>query len=96
MNSSNQKKTNQKKDKHKMKKGTKILILILLGGAIGGIIGTQVSSYSYSAWLNKGKDFGLTNPLMLDLGVMKISLRVTFNLTIANLLGIMTTLGIFI
>ena len=47
-------------------------LLILAGIVIGGFIGNLFPS----TWLNYGESFGLNNPLVLNLGI----LRITFGL----------------
>ena len=59
--------------------GRLTLILLLLAGlVIGGFIGEWLSSYPTFSFLNYGKTFGLTSPLILDLNVLVL----TFGLTV--------------
>lgn len=63
--------------------GRLTLILLLLAGlVIGGFIGEWLSSYPTFSFLNYGKTFGLTSPLILDLNVLVLTfgLTVKFNL----------------
>jgi hypothetical protein len=45
-------------------------------------------------WLSYGENFGLEEPLTLDLNVIKISFALMFKINIASIIGI--ALGIFI
>ena len=52
----------------KSRSTTALLILLLCGVVLGGFIGTLASGIGALSWLDYGQTFGLTNPLMLDLG----------------------------
>ena len=63
-------------------------LLILAGIVIGGFIGNLFPS----TWLNYGQTFGLTNPLILDLGILTITFALTIKITIASIIGIVAAL----
>ena len=57
--------------------GSLPLILLLLAGlVIGGFIGEWLSAYPSFSFLNYGKTFGLTSPVVLDLNVLVVKLAV--------------------
>lgn len=60
------------------------LLLILAGIVIGGFIGSLFPS----SWLNYGQSFGLSSPLVLDLGILCITFGLSIKITIAGILGI--------
>lgn len=66
-------------------------LLILAGIVIGGFIGSLFPS----TWLNYGKSFGLSSPLMLDLGILSITFGLSINITIASILGIAAAIIIY-
>ena len=66
-------------------------LLILAGIVIGGFIGSLLPS----TFLNYGKEFGLTQPLYLDLGIMVITFGLTIKITIAGIIGIVIGLIIY-
>ena len=66
-------------------------LLILAGIVIGGFIGNLFPS----TWLNYGQTFGLTSPIVLDLGVLCITFALTIKITIASILGIVVALIIY-
>ena len=66
-------------------------LLILAGIVIGGFIGNLFPS----TFLNYGQTFGLTNPLVLDLGILTITFALTIKITIASILGIVIALIIY-
>lgn len=66
-------------------------LLILAGIVIGGFIGNLFPT----TWLNYGQTFGLTNPLVLDLGILTITFALTIKITIASIIGIVIALIIY-
>lgn len=66
-------------------------LLILAGIVIGGFIGSLFPS----TWLNYGSNFGLTNPLELNLGILTVSFGLSIHITIASIVGIVIALVIY-
>ena len=75
----------------KNKSGWTLLILVLAGIVLGGFIGNLFPS----SLLNFGQTFGLTSPLVLDLGIIVITFALTIKITIASILGIVLALLIY-
>lgn len=66
-------------------------LLILAGIVIGGFIGSLFPS----TWLNYGQSFGLSSPLILDLGILCITFGLSIKITIASILGIAVAIIIY-
>ncbi|MBP3476546.1 MAG: DUF4321 domain-containing protein [Lachnospiraceae bacterium] len=66
-------------------------LLILAGIVIGGFIGSLFPS----TWLNYGQSFGLSSPLILDLGILCITFGLSIKITIASILGIAAAIVIY-
>ena len=77
--------------KMKSKNGWTCLILVLAGIVLGGFIGNLFPS----SFMNFGQTFGLTNPLILDFGILSITFALTIKITIASILGIVIALLIY-
>ena len=77
--------------KMKSKNGWTCLILVLAGIVLGGFIGNLFPS----SFMNFGQTFGLTNPLILDFGILSITCALTIKITIASILGIVVALLIY-
>ena len=60
-------------------------LLILAGIVIGGFIG----------WLNYGQSFGLSQPLVLDFGILSVTFALSIKITIASILGIAMAIIIY-
>ena len=71
-----------------MKKLNFIQILILLIGAVlGNLIARLSSGISYLNWLAYGDTFGVS-PFTVDLGVAELTFGMTFDLSIAAIIGL--------
>lgn len=77
--------------KMKSKNGWTCLLLVLAGIVLGGFIGSLFPS----SFMNFGQNFGLTNPLILDFGILSITFALTIKITIASILGIVIALLIY-
>ena len=67
------------------------LLLILAGIVVGGFIGTAFPD----TFLIYGQRFGLTNPFVLDLGIIAITFGLTIKITIASIIGIAVALVVY-
>ena len=66
-------------------------LLILAGIVIGGFIGSLFPS----TWLNYGSNFGLVNPVELNLGILTLTFGLSIHITIASIIGIIIALVIY-
>lgn len=65
-----------------------LVLLILIGFVIGRFIGT----YFDGTFLNYGQLFGLTNPIVLDMGFIVFTFGLSIHITIASVLGVVLAL----
>lgn len=72
-----------------------LLIMILAGVVLGGFIGKLASRISALSWLNYGQKFGLSQPIVLDLGILVLTFGLTIKITIAGILGIILAIIIY-
>ncbi|MEA5083967.1 MAG: DUF4321 domain-containing protein [Lachnospiraceae bacterium] len=70
------------------KNGWALVLLLLAGVVIGGFIGEYLGESAYLTWLAYGKSFGLSTPLVLDLGVIVLKFGLTIKFTISGIIGI--------
>ena len=87
----------KKKGEREMKDTRFWLFLIFLfsGIIIGGLIGDLAKAIPYLEWLGYGKSFGLTEPLQLDISVLRLSFSIMFELNVASVIGILTAVLIY-
>ena len=65
-----------------------ILFLIICAGlVIGGLLGQLAGQVDWLSWLSYGQSFGIENPFILDLNVMKITFALVININIASIIG---------
>lgn len=77
-------------------KGTWVCIVFILAGlVIGGLIGELTQGVSFLWWLSYGQEFGLSEPLVLDLGVIKLTFALMFKINIASILGVIISMFIY-
>ena len=78
-----------------MLKGTKrfsplaILIILIVGVVFGGIITYLTRDIAALHWLNIGYEFGLKEPLVLDLYILKLTFGLTANINVAVIFGML-------
>ena len=72
-----------------------ILVLFVLSGlVVGGLLGELAKSVDWLWWLSFGQEFGLKNPIVLDLSVITITFALMFKISIASIIGM--ALAVFI
>ena len=69
--------------------------LLLSGLVLGGLLGELAKSVSWLWWLSYGMNFGLKDPLVLDLSVLEISFGVRFIINIASIIGMSLAILIY-
>ena len=73
-----------------------VLVLLMLAGVgLGGFIGSALGGISALSWLNYGSSFGLSSPLVLDLGVLTLQFGLSIRFTIAGIIGIILAFFIY-
>ena len=72
-----------------------MLIFILSGLVIGGLLGELASKVDWLWWLSYGESFGLENPIILDLSVVKITFALMFKISISSIIGIVLAIFIY-
>ena len=72
-----------------------LLLLVLAGLVLGGFIGELTSNVSFLSWLNYGQSFGLSDPLVLNLGILVLTFGLKIKITIAGIIGILIAILIY-
>jgi hypothetical protein len=71
-----------------------LFLLILAGMALGGFVGHYLGQYEPLQWLNYGRSFGLSEPLVLDVGIVRLTFGIMFDINVTSVAGI--CLGILV
>ncbi len=77
------------------KNGWVLLVILMVGIVLGGFIGQVCAGVPALSWLNYGQTFGLSSPLVLDLGILVITFGFTITVTIAGIVGVVLGLLIY-
>lgn len=72
-----------------------LLIFILSGIVIGGLLGELASKIDFLWWLGYGQEFGLTQPLELNLSIIKLTIGIIFKINIASIIGVAISIFIY-
>ena len=65
-----------------------LLIMLLAGIVLGGFMGQLANGISWLSWLNFGQSFGLDSPLVINFGILVITLGLTIKITMASIIGV--------
>lgn len=72
-----------------------LLVFLLAGLVVGGLLGKLASEVSWLWWLSYGQSFGLENPIVLDLNVLKLTFGIVFNINVASIIGMILAIFIY-
>lgn len=72
-----------------------LIIFVLCGLVIGGLLGELAKNISWLSWLSYGQQFGLANPVTLDLGVVELTLGLMFKINVSSIIGIIISVFIY-
>ena len=72
-----------------------LLVFILSGLVVGGLLGELAKSVDWLWWLGYGQSFGLEEPLILDLSVIKVTFALMFKINIASIIGMALAIAIY-
>ncbi len=72
-----------------------LVIFILSGLVIGGLLGQLASNIDWLSWMSFGQQFGLRDPINLDLSVVNITFGLMFNINIASIIGVTIAIIIY-
>ena len=72
-----------------------LLIFICCGLVIGGLLGQMASQVEWLNWLSYGQTFGLSEPLDLELNVIKITFGLMLNINVASIIGMAIALLLY-
>ena len=77
------------------KNGWGLLLMLLAGIVLGGFIGMLAQDIPGLGWLSYGQTFGLQQPVILDLGILVLTLGLSVNISIASIVGMILSIIIY-
>lgn len=72
-----------------------LILFILCGVVVGGLLGELASQVDFLWWLSYGEEFGLANPITLNLQVITITFGLMFKINIASIIGMILAIFIY-
>lgn len=72
-----------------------LLVFICAGLVIGGLLGQLAGQVDWLSWLSYGQSFGIENPFVLDLNVIKITFALVININVASIIGMAIALFLY-
>nr|WP_317281971.1 DUF4321 domain-containing protein [uncultured Sellimonas sp.] len=77
------------------KNGWALFLMLLAGMVLGGFIGMLAEDVPALSWLSYGQTFGLSQPIVLDLGVLVLTFALTVKISIASIIGLLISIIIY-
>ena len=75
-----------------MKKTLYVILLICVGVVAGMLVSNLSQNITWLSWLSFGREFGLTSPFVLNLGIIVFTLGMTINLNISVIIFVILAL----
>lgn len=72
-----------------------LLVFLLAGLVVGGLLGKLASGVPWLWWLSYEEQFGLDNPMILDLSVAKFTFGFIFNINVSSIIGMILAIFIY-
>lgn len=72
-----------------------LLVFILSGLVIGGLLGELASRVDWLWWLSYNQSFGLENPIVLDLSIIKITFACMFKISVSSIIGMVLAVFVY-
>lgn len=72
-----------------------LLVFILSGLVVGGLLGKLASGVPWLWWLSYEQEFGLENPLILDLNILKLTFGLVLKINVASIIGMILAIFIY-
>lgn len=72
-----------------------LIVFIFAGIVVGGLIGDIASRSGSLWWLAYGQEFGLREPLSVDLSVIKFTFSFLIKLNISSILGMVLAIFVY-
>lgn len=72
-----------------------LILFILCGIVVGGLLGELASKVDFLWWLSYGEEFGLSNPITINLQVITLTFGLMFKINIASIIGMILAIFIY-
>ena len=72
-----------------------LILFILCGIVVGGLLGELAGQVDWLWWLSFGQQFGLEEPVVLNLNVVTITFALMFKINISSIIGMVLAIFIY-
>lgn len=72
-----------------------LILFIFCGIVVGGLLGKLASQVDFLWWLSYGQSFGFSQPIELNLNVIKLTLGIMFEINISSIIGMVLAIFIY-
>lgn len=72
-----------------------LLVFILSGLVVGGLLGRMAASVPWLWWLSFEQEFGLQNPIVLDLSVVQLTFGLMFKINVSSIIGMLLAVFVY-
>ena len=72
-----------------------LIVFILAGLVLGGLLGELAKNVSWLWWLGYSQEFGLSNPIELNLSIISITFGLMFKINVASIIGMAIAIFIY-
>ena len=77
------------------KNGWALFLMLLSGLVIGGFIGHYLADIPFTGWLAYGHDFGISEPVGVELGIIKLQFGLLLRVNVAGVIGLLLGLLLY-
>lgn len=72
-----------------------LMIFVLCGIVVGGLLGELAAKVDFLWWLSYGQEFGLADPITLNLQVITLTFGLMFKINISSIIGMILAIFIY-
>ena len=72
-----------------------LIVFILAGLVLGGLLGELAKNVSWLWWLGYSQEFGLSNPIELNLSIISITFGLMFKINVASIIGMAIAIFVY-
>lgn len=72
-----------------------LFLMVLTGIVLGGFIGMLAEGVPALSWLSYGQTFGLSSPIVLDMGILVLTFALNIRITVAGIIGVLISIIIY-
>ena len=72
-----------------------LFLRVLTGIVLGGFIGMLAEGVPALSWLSYGQTFGLSSPIVLDMGILVLTFALNIRITVAGIIGLLISIIIY-